>query len=421
MPRFNSQLRSVPMLSVEDALQQIIAHVHDPVATTTHLGQSLGEVLAERIVADADSPPFDKALMDGYAVRSSDVSDGQAVLKVIEEVMAGQTATQVVAAGQAIRIMTGAPMPVGADAVIQVEHTELLESDSVRIDTSPTTAGRNVMPQGTSTKAGDEVVAAGSALRPQVVGALAELGRAEISAYTPPRVAVISTGDELVTIGETPGPGQIRNSNGAMLVAQITRAGGVPVEVGIARDERSDLRAKIEAGLECDVMLLSGGVSAGKLDLVPSELEAAGVERVFHKVKVKPGKPIWFGVRSAAKGSDGKPTYVFGLPGNPVSSMVCFELFARTAIRKLRGENDPMPLVRKARLSQDHLARGDRPTYYPARFDWADDGPWVTPVNWHGSADLRATVYANCMIQFPAGDQHFQRGDHVELVPWDDA
>lgn len=410
------------MLSVQDALQQILATVHDPVSTNTELSQSLGQVLAERIVADVDSPPFDKALMDGYAVRSRDLSDGKAELSVIEEVMAGQTATQPVADGQAIRIMTGALMPAGADAVVQVEHTELTSDETVKIDTAPTSPWRNVMAQGTSTKAGDEVVAAGTVLRPQVIGPLAELGRANVRAFARPRVAVISTGDELVSVSETPGPGQIRNSNGAMLVAQIRRAGAVPVEIGIARDERADLRAKIEAGLECDVMLLSGGVSAGKLDLVPSELEAAGVEQVFHKVQVKPGKPIWFGVR-AASDADGirNTTYVFGLPGNPVSSMVCFELFARAAIRKLRGETDPQPMPRTVPLSQDHLARGDRPTYYPARLDWADDGPSVTLVNWHGSADLRATVYANGMVQFPAGDHHFQRGEHVEFIPWDES
>ncbi|MDA1015853.1 MAG: molybdopterin molybdotransferase MoeA [Planctomycetota bacterium] len=405
------------MISVADALQSILDHVATVRPAEFALADSLGLVLAEDIVSDVDSPPFDKALMDGYAVRSEDLSGGRAELTVIEEVMAGRTPICGLAPGQATRIMTGAPIPSDCDAVVQVEHTRLnAVGNRVFIETAKTNPGRNIMRQGTAMRAGDRILATGSLIRPQEIGALAELGRHRVQAHRRPSVGVISTGDELVAVHESPGPGQIRNSNESMLLAQIARAGGEPVSLGIARDERTHLRERILSGLQLDVLLLSGGVSAGKLDLVPSELAAAGVEKVFHKVNVKPGKPIWFGVRIG----DEHTTHVFGLPGNPVSSMVCFELFARTAIRRLRGLPDPNPPSRRVRLSQDHLAAGDRPTYYPASFQWTEDGAWVIPVNWHGSADLRATLDANAMLLFPQGDRQFRQGDLVDVIPWDD-
>lgn len=404
------------MISVADALQSILDHVTAVRPTDFALADSLGLVLAEDIVSDVDSPPFDKALMDGFAVRSEDLPGGRAELAIIEEVMAGQTATCSLDRGQAIRIMTGAPIPAGCDSVVQVEHTRIdPDSGRVVIETASAAIGRNIMRRATAMRSGDQILSSGTLVRPQEIGALAELGRHRISARRRPRVAVISTGDELVPVHEIPGPGQIRNSNEAMLLAQIARAGGEPVSLGIARDERSHLRERILEGLQEDVLLLSGGVSAGKLDLVPSELAAAGVAQFFHKVNVKPGKPVWFGVRTVGDRS----TYVFGLPGNPVSSMVCFELFARTAIRRLRGLSDAHPQSRRVQLSKDHQARGDRPTFYPAQFHWTPDGASVTPVNWHGSADLRATVDANSMVLFPPGDRLFRDGDLVDVIPWD--
>jgi molybdopterin molybdotransferase len=258
---------------------------------------------------------------------------------------------------------------------------------------------------------GERVLTTGRRLRPQELGALAELGRHRVAIRPRPRVGVLATGDELVPVSATPGPGQIRNSNETMLVAQLREAGAEPVPLGIARDERDDLREKIARGLECDALLLSGGVSEGQLDLVPGELQAAGVQPVFHKVDVKPGKPVWFGIFAA-----GKP--VFGLPGNPVSSMVCFELFARTALRRLTGAVPATPQMLQARLAQEHLARGDRPTYHPASLV-CEGGTWtVRPVRWQGSADLRATVDANALALFPGGDRVWPAGAVVEVLPW---
>ena len=203
-----------------------------------------------------------------------------------------------------------------------------------------------------------------------------------------------------------------------MLVAQIRRAGAEPVPLGVARDNREHLSERIHAGLDCEMLLLSGGVSAGKLDLVPSELAAAGVDEILHKVHVKPGKPIWFGCRRG-RGDNAHPVWVFGLPGNPVSSMVCFELFVRTAIRRLMGIEPSRPQTIAARLAKEHIARGDRPTYHPSHLIRTDDGLRSTPVNWQGSADLRATVQANGMTMFPAGDATYGKDSTAEIVVWD--
>jgi molybdopterin molybdotransferase len=265
------------------------------------------------------------------------------------------------------------------------------------------------------------VLPAGRVLRAQEIGALAESGRATVEVYRRPRVAVLATGDELVPASAQPGPGQIRNSNEPMLCAQIRQAGGEPVPLGIARDERQHLRERIEQGLACDLLLLSGGVSAGKLDLVPSELAAAGVRQVFHQIRMKPGKPLWFGVfdRPTKTGTTGADRcYVFGLPGNPVSSMVCCELFARAALRRLMGIEPAVAVPLQARLTEEHSMRGNRPTYHPARLEWQPTGPAVHAVDWIGSSDLRATVDANALVYFPPGDRVFRAGEMVDVYPW---
>jgi molybdopterin molybdotransferase len=266
------------------------------------------------------------------------------------------------------------------------------------------------------------------------VGLLAEVGRVTLSAIPRPTVAILSTGNELVPAAETPGPGQIRNSNGPMLAALVQSAGAVPHDLGIARDEPDELRRLIADGLRSGVLVLSGGVSAGVLDLVPGVLAELGVRQVFHKVNLKPGKPLWFGVRADAECGTRNPdstaaetphsafripnssALVFGLPGNPVSTLVCFELFVRPALRRLAGRPaaEQQPLV--ARLTRDFTHKGNRPTYHPARLDTADGRPVVAPVAWQGSADLRAFAEANALVHFPEGDRHFPAGQEVEVL-----
>jgi molybdopterin molybdotransferase len=258
------------------------------------------------------------------------------------------------------------------------------------------------------------------------------LGKETVAVYSRPRVAVLATGDELVSVNRVPGPGQIRNSNEVMLAAQLRQMGAIPVPLGVARDVHDELREAISRGLACEMLLLSGGVSAGKLDLVPDVLADLGVREVFHKVRVKPGQPVWFGIMDSHLAGDQKsngglsptseparsPCYVFGLPGNPVSSMVCCELFARTAVRRLMGIEPATPQVLRSRLLRDHFNGGNRPTYHPARWELADSGPVVEPVKWVGSSDLSATVEANAMALFLDGGRMYPAGTMLDVILW---
>ncbi len=367
--------------------------------------ETLGLVLAEDIVSDLDLPPFDKAMMDGFALRFSDLRDGRAELAIIEEIVAGKTPTKVLAAGQASRIMTGAPIPQGADAVVMIERCEV--TDKVRVNDPKLKPGANILSRGREMRAGETVLHAGIRLRPQEIGLLAAVGRTSAIVQRAPIVAVVCTGDELVPPEVKPGAGQIRNSNGPMLLAQIQRAGGTPRFVGIARDEPGHLREQITAGLECDVLLLSGGVSAGTLDLVPGVLAELGVQPLFHKVAIKPGKPLLFGVKG--------PRLVFGLPGNPGASLVCFELFVRPALRGLMGLEAGPGMV-KATLTKDFPYRTDRPTYHPARLRLTDTGWTIEPVGWFGSPDLRGTSPANAFVVLPEGDHQHRAGDVLPVL-----
>ncbi len=403
------------MLTVEAALAHILKEVTPFSCAHLPIRETLGLTLAEDVRSDIDSPPFDKSLMDGFAIRAEDLADGSATLDVIEEVTAGIVPQKQVGLGQATQIMTGAPLPKGADTVVRVEDSSLdADGTWVTLRVDSLAKGTAVLLRGASMRCGDCIVPAGTALTPQILGSLAEAGQGELAVRRRPRVAILTTGDELVPVEQRPGPGQIRNSNEVMLSAQVERAGGVPVPLGIARDERADLGAKIRGGLDADVLLLSGGVSAGKLDLVPSELQAAGVRQVFHKIRMKPGKPLWFGTHHDEQTD--QHCWVFGLPGNPVSSMVCFELFVRTAVRRLMGVLREQPCVSRAALTVEHSMRSDRPVYHPARLHSKGARLVVAPLQWRGSADLRATVDANALIHFPAGDRTYPAEQTVDVI-----
>jgi molybdopterin molybdotransferase len=413
------------MLDVEQAVARVLEQAERLPATRIAASDALDCVLAEDVASPVDSPAFDKALMDGYAVVAADLAHGEAVLRVVEQVTAGRVPQHPIRPGTAAQIMTGAMLPEGADAVAVVERSERVDGEHVRIrDTLA--PGRNIMPRGASIRRGGRVLAAGSLMRPIEIGLLAELGCHWVSVTRRPRVAVLATGDELVDAQAAPAAGQIRNSNGPMLLAAIAQAGGVPLDLGIARDRRDELAERIESGLAADVLVLSGGVSAGVLDLVPEVLAAAGVRQVFHKVRLKPGKPLWFGVRGrpAADGrsdpvppSPAEQTLVFGLPGNPVSSLVCFELFVRPAVRRLAGREPPCAPRPMANLSVPFLHRGDRPTYHPGRLTNGHERPSVEPLAWQGSADLATLARCDGLIHFPAGDRQYTAGELVEFVP----
>ncbi|REK08242.1 MAG: molybdopterin molybdenumtransferase MoeA [Planctomycetota bacterium] len=405
------------MLSVEEALQQVQARANTRPPAARPVRESLGLLLAEDVTSDVDSPPHDKSMVDGFAVHSSDLTGGTAELEVLEEVMAGDVPHRAVTQGTAVRVMTGAPIPEGADAVVMVEQSEWIPGQGslgrVRLNLERLRPGQHIMPRATSMSKGQRVLSSGHLLRSIELGVLAEVGRAEVSVVPRPTLAVLATGNELVPPLVIPSAGHIRNSNGQMLVAAARSAGAAAVDLGIARDDVEELRKLIAFGLESDILVVSGGVSAGVLDLVPGVLQSLGVEQVFHKIRLKPGKPLWFGVRSDPAGDK----LVFGAPGNPVSSLVCFELFVRPAIASLAGRGWPeMPEV-PAALQNDHLQRGDRPSYLPARVQNVDGQMTVELVRWHGSGDLLGLVEANALAHFPPGERTFAAGETVGVLP----
>jgi molybdopterin molybdotransferase len=400
------------MIAVEEALKVVLGKCAPlPVVSVDAAAVSLGLTLAEDAVCTLDSPPFAKSMMDGYAIRSSDPAERT----VIEEVLAGQTPRKSVGPGEATRIMTGAPLPEGADAVAVIERTDLLSDGRVRV-LDRLSAGKNVLPRGAEMMRGDVVFKAGTRLRPGEIGVLAGMGKATVSVHGRPSVAVVSTGDEIVEVWEQPGPGQIRNSNGRMLLAQAARAGATPRAIGIARDNEPHLRTMIDEALAADIVVLSGGVSAGKVDLAPAVLASMGVEQLVNHVRMKPGKPLYFGVKPRAS----RPAaLVFGLPGNPVSSYVCFELFVRPAIAKLMGRPEGSCSV-DAALADEVQYPTDRPTYHPARLEASAHGGAVRLVPWLGSADLRGLAAGNALALLTPGEGAHPRGTMVKVLQLDD-
>ncbi len=402
------------MHTVDQALALVVEHAHALAPRSVPLSHSLGLMLAEAVTSDIDSPPYDKALMDGYAVRHDDLASGSAQLQVVDEVTAGDTPHRPLRPGEATRIMTGAPLPEGATAVVMVEESQLLpgEPPQVRIQTSPPREGQHILRAAVCMRRGEEVLPRGHVIRPGDVGLLAEVGRSRVLVIPRPQVAVLATGNELVAANQHPRHGQIRNSNGPMLLAMAASAQADTHDLGIGRDDPRALRERILTGLQNDVLVLSGGVSAGKLDLVPLTLEQCGVVPVFHKLLLRPGKPLWFGHHAE------RNALVFGLPGNPVSSFVCFHLFVRLAIARLAGVGVERPPLKVACLAADFQHRGDRPTWHPAELFEDEGDRTCQPVRWQGSADLRALAKAQCLAHFPAGDRHYRAGEHVEVLPF---
>jgi len=395
------------MLSVADAQSEILRRASPLPPGRLALGpNALGRVLAEPVASDLDLPPFDKAMMDGYAVRAADCSVPGARLTVVGEILAGSTPKRAVAAGQALRIMTGAPLPPGTDAVVMVEHTRT-DGEAVFVD-AVVTVGQHMQPRGRECRSGESVLAAGTVLRPMELALLATVGRTEVQAHSAPVVGVLTTGDEIVPADRVPGPAQIRNSNGPMLAGLVVQAGGDLRDFGVARDDADALTAAIRAGLENNVLIITGGVSAGKLDLVPDVLKALGVEPHFHKVRMKPGKPLYFGSRG--------DTLVFGLPGNPVSSFVCFELFVRPALAGLGGIKEALPRTVRLPLAEPIRPVGDRPTYWPVHIETANAGERVRPVRWLGSADLRGLCAADALAVVEPGDRELPVDTLVPVV-----
>ena len=389
-------------LTFEEARACILARARRTTATEpVQLGDAAGRVLAEPVAADRDYPPFARSARDGYAVRAADVPG---VLRVIGEVRAGEPSSRAVAQGEAVEIMTGAPLPLGADAVVMIEHTRR-EGDRVHIDRS-IEAGENFSAQGVEALSGDAVLSPGRRIGFAETAALAMVGRECVEVYRKPCVAIVPTGDEIVEAGQTPLAFQIRNSNAWSLAAQVSRAGGLPEIQPIARDNYDATRASIEHGLESDLLILSGGVSAGKYDIVEKVLAELGATFFFDRVKIQPGQPLVFG---EARGKQ-----FFGLPGNPASTMVTFEVFARAAVEILGGAADaPLPLLR-ARLTRDFHHKPGLTRFLPARL--SADGASIAPEPWHGSGDIAALARANAFLVAESDRESWAEGDDIRVL-----
>jgi molybdopterin molybdotransferase len=371
---------------------------------------ALGRVLALPIPVDRDFPPFRRAMRDGYAVRAADLAQLPVTLEVIGEIKAGAAASEIpreVNPGQAVAIMTGAPTPSGADAVVMVEYTKL-SGDRVTI-TRAIAVGDNIVPVGSEAWQGQILLEQGTRLDYSGIAVMASVGKQQsVPVYCRPRVAILSTGDEVVDVGEVPGPTQIRNSNSYSLAAQVQDAGGDPRLLGIARDDAGSLRTLIAKGLELDLLLMTGGVSMGKYDLVEQVLVKFGAEFFFTGAQIQPGRPVVFG---RAKGK-----YFFGLPGNPVSTMVTFELFARPMIEGLSGMR-PRPLVfLHARLKSEIKTKTGLKRFLPGKLSGEFENCEVELAGWHGSGDVAGSARANCYIVIPPDRERIAAGEWVAVM-----
>jgi molybdopterin molybdotransferase len=452
----NTAVQSAGVLSFEDAYEvvrercrQIVAAGDRP-SEEVLLMQAVGRVLAEPITADRDFPPFPRATRDGFAVRVEDLAGGLTLLRVLGQVRAGDSYDLPLASGEAVEIMTGAAVPVGADAVVMVEYTErktreidrkeregtqrksenrgsIADDDHIldiaghaepEVEEKKTedfvevqravTSGENVVPSGAEAHAGQELLPRGARLGSAQIALAAAAGKASVKVYRKPKVAILSTGDELVEVAEKPGPSQIRNSNSYSLAALVTEYGGEPVQLPIAPDEESKLTELIHEGLKADMLLLSGGVSMGKFDLVEQALKSLGAKFFFTGALIQPGKPVVFGEVGSIP--------FFGLPGNPVSVMVTFELFARQMVEALSGAEPERLQSAKAKLRKEFKTKTGLTRFLPARLNGALDDPEVEVVPWQGSGDMLAAARATCYLVVPSDREKLAKGEMVTVV-----
>jgi len=399
------------ILSFEEArkvVEQHAATIPSPAAETVALDHSLSRILAETISADRDVPPFPRAMRDGYALREADLACLPARLKILGEIKAGGDPSRFqVGPGDAVAIMTGAAAPAGADAVVMVEHTSS-SGDFVEVSKG-IAPGDNIVPTGAEARRGDPLLVPGTRIDEAMIAVAASVGRTRVQVYARPRIAILSTGDELVGIAETPGPHQIRNSNSHSLAAQVRNAGGEPMLLPVAPDEKTRLRALIEEGLKSNLLLLSGGVSVGRYDFVEQALEDLGAGFFFTGALIQPGRPVVFGRVDSA--------YFFGLPGNPVSTMVTFELFTRPILEALGGATPRPLLFLHAKLKTAITRKPGLKRFLPATLSGQFEDAEVELTPWQGSGDLASTARTNCYAVIAADREHFAAGEWMPVLP----
>jgi molybdopterin molybdotransferase len=396
------------MISVEEALKILLSNLPERRIEQVRFQAALGRVLAEDLAATCDIPPFHRSAMDGYAVIAADVENAPVELVVVGESRAGGGMPGALKAGEAIAIMTGAPIPEGADAVQPVEQTQVIsDGRKVRI-LKGVMAHENIAPRGSEGEAGKVVLPSGHRVGPAEIAVMATFGHSYVKVYAKPSVAIFATGDELVEFDQSPRPDQIRNSNAYCLSSQLRFMDLEADYLGIVRDDREDLRRKMLAGLERDVLIITGGVSMGEYDYVRDVFENLGLEILFSKVAIKPGKPTVF----ARKGDK----LIFGLPGNPISALVTFECFVRPVLGRLCGMTSPeLPRMRGELLGDMRQSPG-RTAYMPAWVSWEGDGWKVEPLQWKSSADIIGFTRANATFIFPKNRDFLPRGEIVEIM-----
>jgi molybdopterin molybdotransferase len=411
---------SSTVLSFEDAwrvAEEHAARIQAPATESIDLLSAAGRVLAGKIVADRDIPPFPRSTRDGYAVRSADLAQLPSTFELIGEIKAGEKQEAIprhVAAGQAVAIMTGAPVPAGADAVVMVENTSL-EGNRLRTD-RPVGRGENIVLQGAEARKGGLLLDRGIRLHEAAIALAASVGKSRVEVYKRPRVAILTTGDEIVPVDMKPDPTQIRNSNSYSLAVQVQRAGGEPILLPIAPDEPQELRRLIQEGLKSDLLLMTGGVSMGRYDLVEQVLSELGAEFFFTGVQIQPGRPVVFGRYGAGTPAREAGTFFFGLPGNPVSTMVTFELFAQPMLEALAGQSPRKLTFLHARLKREvHTKTGLR-RFLPALLSGEFEHAEVELIGWQGSGDIAAIARANCYLVIPPDRAHIPAGEWVPVL-----
>lgn len=400
------------MISIERALEVTLAAATErsapnrmPVETVA-LESSLGRILREDIKADADYPRFDKAIRDGFAVRFEDLVNVPTNLRVLGESRAGQASDVTVTSGTCCEIMTGAPLPEGANAVVMVEHTENVPPSQVRI-LRGVREGEGLLRRAAELSRGELVLASGRRVKLADIGTMASFGKAEVLVSKKPRVAILATGDELVEVRENPSAAQIRNSNSFTLYSEVVAAGGEPVLLGIGRDNVEDLRTRIRRGLEHDVLLVSGGVSMGKYDFVEAVFAEYGVVVLFDSVAMKPGKPTVFGYRDQ--------TFIFGLPGNPVSTIVAFRMFVTPIIQSLLKASDVGMRTLRASLEAPAKCDPARTAIIPALVRFEGESYRIRTAPWKGSSDLAGLSRANALVVIPKAEGSLGAGEWVDF------
>jgi molybdopterin molybdotransferase len=396
------------MISVEEALGIVFSNLPERKTEQVQFRASLRRVLAEDLTATCNIPPFNRSAMDGYAVRAADVANAPVELEIAGEIRAGGGMPDILPAGKAMSIMTGAPVPRGADAVQIVEECRV-SGDGRRVTIlKPVMARENIARLGSEAAEGEIVLKTGHRIGPAEIAVLATFGYSRVQVWQNPSVAVFATGDELVEIDRVPRPDQIRNSNAYCIESQLTYMGLDSEYLGIVKDSKDDLREKMTQGLQRDVLIITGGVSMGEYDFVQEVFEELGLEILFSKVAIKPGKPTVF----ARKGD----TLIFGLPGNPISALVTFECFVRPALGSLCGMAQPQLHRMKGELLADMRQSSGRMAFFPAWVFWDEKGLKVEPLRWKSSADIIGFTGANATYIFPRNRDHLKKGEIVEVM-----